>query len=111
MDQLEDLKKIIENKLDTIKVTRRLRKQTIKHIFNSENNFLYFIKRGWVKMTSLISITGVVIFLGIHFYLYDNDKPHSPDTTNGQCSINNATDTSYESANPEIDSTNNCDTP
>jgi len=78
MDNLDEVKKIIDDNLSQIYVTNRLKRQTMNKIFKEENHILSFLKRNWMKTTTVFSMFVIILTLSINAYLIDDTENISP---------------------------------
>ncbi len=108
MDEFKNLKSIIDEQLEDIKVTNKLKKNTMNHIFHKENSFLMYVKRNWMKMTTVFSMFVVIFALGIHMFYQSDDPEITPDNyplSESRCPQDNSQTESYFDQNEDEVST------
>ncbi len=72
MDDLGNLKYIINEQLNELKVTDELERKTLNKIFNRESNFWALLRKNWMQMTTVFSLFVIICTLGINTMLHKN---------------------------------------
>ncbi|QVK18240.1 hypothetical protein KHQ81_00540 [Mycoplasmatota bacterium] len=117
MNELDELKQIIDENLEHIQVSNQLKKRTLKAIQKSENgilnenNIFIFIKRNFMKTATVFSLLVIIFTISINSYLSQNNPKKITPTTNPrsltQCPAKNEYDFD-QSSESELESNDDC---
>jgi hypothetical protein len=73
MDELNNLKAIIDKELSALSVTNKLQKKVMKSISTKNFDFLWYIKHNWMRMTTIFSLLVIMFMIGINSVNKENN--------------------------------------
>lgn len=72
MNELTNLKAIIDEELSNLVVTKKLEKRVFKGL-SRKYEMMFYVKHNWMRLTTVFSLIVILFTLGINTMVYENN--------------------------------------